>query len=208
LSAPSHHLGVDAFVGTVGLPDVIATPGLGQAIVLLSVVMEPACHRPVNVRPSDRARGLARRSLHGLGRIEPDPTLSGRLTRRVVERVASSDSRMRAAMPGQEMSCHRQERDTAEQREHNHRFGAHNDIHLQGALRGVARSGRSSDGRRAMFCVSEASSMRGGRSTRASHQSRPQRLTPRRADATRGIAPDGAVHGRPEPPPSWHDSRP
>ena len=33
--------------------------------------------------------------------------------------------------------------------------------------------------------VSDASSLRGGRSNRASHQSRPRRLTPPRADASR-----------------------
>jgi hypothetical protein len=44
--------------------------------------------------------------------------------------------------------------------------------------------GRTSEGRRAMCWVSDASSVRGGRSTRASHQSRPRSLPPPRTDAS------------------------
>ena len=42
MSAPSHHLGVDVFVGTFGSPDLVARPGFDQPIGAPLVVWVPS----------------------------------------------------------------------------------------------------------------------------------------------------------------------
>jgi hypothetical protein len=158
--------------------------------------MEPACCRPVkvsrSVAPGARS-ALVARACSGRAR-----RLSGQRTRRLTERVASSELRVRLHSRTSNARGHRG-RDTAEPREHSQRFGAHNTVHL-GGLVWLLGARTFLGGRRAMSCVSGASSMRGGRSTRASHQSRTPRLTPSRADATGRIACLAGCTARPEPP--------
>jgi len=79
---------------------------------------------------------------------------------------------------------HREGREAEDQREHSESVDAHNNLPLNAALRVVGRLDEPSEGRRAMCSVSDASSVRGGRSTRASHQSRPRSLPPPRTDAS------------------------
>ena len=196
--APSHHLGVDVFVGTVGRPNVVTTSGVGHAIgPPLSAVRRPHAGQrsPARARLELTARLWSRRL--GPRRNNGGPGLSPSMSLRdvptAVTRVGRTDNRSQPSephartWPSQDVEARarsvkdgstRIAWDRPAHRKHDTSASKLLVLVLSCAAKPYA-------GVQAMCFVSDTSSMRGGRSTRASHQSRTRTLPPRRADASR-----------------------
>ena len=186
--APSHHLGVDVFVGTGGWPDVALDVGDQSVHRDLLRSVGPSLRRPAKRTAERRWAQVARCGGSGATQGTPPQPISerhGRRTLRAEVRCRPGQADRREGRRGNDQPTEPRAQTSNSERTLRRWLNAVR-CHLE-------RLGGPDRNVVAMFCVSRSSSVRGGCSTRASHQSRPRTLT-RPAAHARPIWPAG--HGR------------
>ena len=208
-----YHLGVDVFVGTVDLPDVVATSGVGQAIRPPLIGVNRPHRAGEEQAPERSATWRPRWTTHRSTASTATPATATFTAPGVGAALQRSDTDEDESAP---KAWIREASPT--QNDHRHHKAGRTSV--QAGRRNFSANGSQSRGCRCSWCartavwevrlcpeVSDASSLRGGRSNRASHQSRPRRLTPPRADASRICPRRKQVRRRPGRPATPRPSR-